>query len=853
MSKPRQTAKDNGAAFFKAANKGEIPKLKALLDAGQKVDARDGTGKTALMRAAERGHIETVRILLASGADASASVSDRDSIWFGCNALIFAAQSGNTELVELLINAGALPRDAATDGNTPLSFAIERQSPRMVEALLKAGAPLTDDTLVTSVWNANAEVSQLLIAAGAKVNASDDLGQSVLHRAAEKGHLEIMRALVRAKAKLNQKANGSTPLLVAIQNGHAECALELIQAGADLSVIGLSRRDALMNAAATGQAEVVRALLKTGANPNTKDKEGKTALMLANEKEQVAVIELLRGSGGDESGYRVQEYIRAAMKGDVKSVREFLETGVDVNAAYSNGAKALISAVRNGHTEVVALLLEWGAKASTTSAAKAWGTEFHADALALAAEGGHLDIVRLLIKARADVKKSRMFGVSALNAAAMGGHAEVIRELLSAGCPTKGSDALEALNRTVRRKKEDAALVLVEAGVKPRGKEAANLLVSAAEKGMARLVKALLAAGVDPKLRNEYDEAALQAAKAGGHKAIVALLEKAKSPQASPGMELVEAAERGDLKTVHRLILEGVDLEARDAKGATALIRASANGHLAVMKVLISAGANPNASTQFAKRDKKKWFHHMDLTSESPLSSAVSARRLPAVEMLLDAGADIRQTECGHIACMILQEGTKEGAALVERLLDAGMEPDARWPEINVSALEIAAQEGFTNLVEKLIRAGARLRRPIERDRAIIDAIEKERAEVARMLIEHAVAPHVKGPITAEALVTAAAAGLNEIVRLLLEQGVKVDRRIDTSFEGEGSVEGVTALMAAARHGRISTVEILLSAGANPNTEDAVRRTAVDWAQDNKSKNVAQRIRRLLEAAGAKE
>lgn len=103
---------------------------------------------------------------------------------------------------------------------------------------------------------------------------------------------------------------------------------------------------------------------------------------------------------------------------------------------------------------------------------------------------------------------------------------------------------------------------------------------------------------------------------------------------------------------------------------------------------------------------------------------------------------------------------------MVERLLDAGMEPDPQWPVINVSALEIAAQEGFARLVEKLIRAGARLKTPLERDQATLDAIQQERVDVARMLIEHAVAPHVKGPITAEALVTATAAGLDEIVRL---------------------------------------------------------------------------------------
>lgn len=855
MSKARQSSNASGAIFFKAAAKGDAAKLKSLLNAAQKVDARDESGKTALMRAAEHGHLDAVRVLIAGGADAKAVVPDRDSLWHGCNALIFAAQGGNADVAELILKGGASPNCSASDGNTPLSLAVEGKSPRMVEALLKAGAQPTDAILVAAVWAGEVEMALMLIRAGANPNARDDLGQSALHRAAEMGELEIVRALIQARAKRDLKANGTTPLLIAIQNGHEACAIELIRGGADLTpttAAGLLRRNALMLASSTGRVEVVRALLKAGADPEAKDKEGKTALMLANEKEHVAVVEVLRGCGADQSGFAVQEYLRAAMRGDVARVREYLDLGMDVNAVYANGAKALISAIRNGHIEVVRLLLERGAKAMTTSTAKAWGTAFHADALSLAAEGGHLEMVRLLIKAGADAKKSRMFGQSALEAAARNGHAEVIRELIRAGASIRTSDALEALEGAVRNRKQDAAFALLTAGMKPRGREGANLLVSAAEKGMVRVVKALLAAGVDPKQRNEFDEAALQVAKAGGHKEIVAVLEKARSPQASPGLQLVEAAEEGDVRTVHRLILEGVDIESRDAKGATALIRASANGHLAAMSALLKAGANPNAATRTVKRDSKQLFHHMELTSETPLSCAVSARCLRAVEMLLAAGADIRKTECGHLACMILQEGEAEGASFVERLLEAGLNPDSRWPVINVSALEIAAQEAFTSLVEKLIRAGARLTSALERDRAVLDGVQRGRWNIVRMLVEQGTAPQVTAAVTVTALVTSAVAGHDETVRLLLPRVKHIDGRAHVSFEKEGPVDGVTALMAAARHGHASTVEILLNAGANPNVEDATRRTALDWATDHPSKNVAARIGRLLQAAGAR-
>lgn len=634
VKKGSQTAKTDCSAYFKAARKGDVKKLCALIAAGQKVNARDGAGRTALMRVAECGHVEAARALLAAGAEANSSVSDSDSIYFGCNALIFAAQNGNLEVVEMLSKAGASARCEARDGGTPLRFAVEHRSPRMVEILLNGGASLETDILAESIWKSTVEVSLLLIRAGANVNARNDLGQPVLHRAAEKGHVEIVQALIRSKARLNPKSDYCTPLLVAIENGHVACALELIRAGADRAIRGVAGRDALMNAAILGQTEVVRALLLAHADPNARDRDGKTALMLANEKEHSEVVQLLRTRGCDESGYKVQEYIRAAIKGDVERVQHFLQDGVDVNATYQNGAKALISAVLNGHTEVVRLLIRSGVDVSTKSTAKVWGGEFQADALALASEKGHLEIVRVLINAGADVNRSRMFHRDAMDVAAGEGHTDVIRELLSAGFSTRGVRGVEALGRSIRKNKEAAAVALIEGGVKPRGGGAAEMLVTAARNGMALVVRALLDAGVDPKTRNELDETALQVAELEGHRAVTCILQAAGSPQDSPGLELVEAAERGDLRIVHRLILEGADLESRDSKGATALIRASEKGHLAVMKSLIAGGANLNASTPEVKRNSKKWFHHMDLTSQTPLSSAVSARCLPAIELL---------------------------------------------------------------------------------------------------------------------------------------------------------------------------------------------------------------------------
>ena len=399
------------------------------------------------MRAAEQGRVESAKALWAAGANANATVTNRDSIRSGCNALIFAAKSGNAELVELLIGAGASPNCRAADAATPLSLAVEHGSVRMVQALLQAGAPLPTDILLASVWKNFSQITLLLVQFGANVNVCDDLGQCVLHRAAEKGQLETVRALIQAKAKLNQKANRSTPLLVAIQNGHSECALELIRAGADLSITDVFQRDALMSAAYLGQRGVVLALLKAGANKDARDNEDKTALMLANEKEHADIVRSLREARSDEAGYDVQEYIRAAIKGDVKRVRDFLKAGMDVNATYQNGAKALICAIQHGQTEVVRLLIDWGVDVSTDAGARLGDIPLETDALAVAADKGHLEIVRLLLKAGANVNKSRMVNMNVLTVAAREGHTDVLRELLNAGYSSKKGGALDALAR----------------------------------------------------------------------------------------------------------------------------------------------------------------------------------------------------------------------------------------------------------------------------------------------------------------------------------------------------------------------------------------------------------------------
>jgi ankyrin repeat protein len=207
---------------------------------------------------------------------------------------------------------------------------------------------------------------------------------------------------------------------------------------------------------------------------------------------------------------RVEKFIRAALAGNVKRVRQLLDAGVNVNAFFKGG-NALIFASKNGHARVVRLLLDRGADPSTkTRTGKYAGNSLPLHALALAAEHGHLEIVRMLIRAGAEVNNSITFDRDALCAAATGGHTEVVRELLAAGHQIDDGVGLTALRSAVFwNRGQGAALLLIQAGVKLDGEDGANVLQTAAGNRMVRTVKALLDAGVDPTLKNHLGRSAL--------------------------------------------------------------------------------------------------------------------------------------------------------------------------------------------------------------------------------------------------------------------------------------------------------------------------------------------------------
>lgn len=131
--------------LFEAVERGDHDALQAAIAAADFVDVEDEGYRTPLMHAASRGDAEAVRLLLAAGADATATVgSQRRANWSWAmteeTALHAAAAAGHVSVIGLLLAAGAGVDAANIDGGTPLHSAVWGAEPDAVRALLAAGA-----------------------------------------------------------------------------------------------------------------------------------------------------------------------------------------------------------------------------------------------------------------------------------------------------------------------------------------------------------------------------------------------------------------------------------------------------------------------------------------------------------------------------------------------------------------------------------------------------------------------------------------------------------------------------------------------------------------------------------------
>ena len=359
--------------LMSCARSGEATGVRALLGRGASVNARESAhNQTALMWAAAQAHPQVVQALIARGADVRARSREytqtvtsevtqragREELNYtvprgGMTALLFAARSGDAESVRLLIAAGADVNEALPDGASALVVAAHSGHREAAMALLEKGANPNANAvgytaLHAAVLRSDVELVKSLLARGADLNAPITKGTPVRRNSqdyelpktligatpyalgAKFLEPDIMRALAAAGADTRRPMNdGATPLMAASGMGIAapaqdekrgtdrrglaivdggivepesrvlETVTMALTLGSDLEAVNASGETALHIAAAQGYETVVRALVERGANLNARNARGQTPLgaLVARKATRPAMIELLRELG----------------------------------------------------------------------------------------------------------------------------------------------------------------------------------------------------------------------------------------------------------------------------------------------------------------------------------------------------------------------------------------------------------------------------------------------------------------------------------------------------------------------------------------------------------------------------
>jgi ankyrin repeat protein len=343
---PNSSLLNGETVLMNCSRTGDSASVKALIGAGAKVNAREPEhDQTALMWAAAEKHAEAVQVLLNAGADVRARSRSyeqtvtsevtqrlgREALNYtvirgGSTPLLFAVRSGDVESVRLLLAAGADVNDVLPDGTSALVLAAQSgNGPAASLLLAKGAAPDADGigytALHAAVLRSDLSLVKDLLAHGANPNIqmtkgtplrrnSQDfnlpatlIGATPFWLAAKFVEPEIMRALLAGGADRTMTIKDGTTSLMAAAGLKEPAArdadrrgLALIDGGklpaesviseavtaalqaVDVNATNHNGDTAIHGAAAMGYDGVIKLLAENGANLNIKNSRGDTPL-----------------------------------------------------------------------------------------------------------------------------------------------------------------------------------------------------------------------------------------------------------------------------------------------------------------------------------------------------------------------------------------------------------------------------------------------------------------------------------------------------------------------------------------------------------------------------------------------
>jgi ankyrin repeat protein len=408
-----------------------------------------------------------------------------------------------------------------------------------------------DTRLIDAVKRQDKALIRTLLREKVDPNAPQPDGATALQWAANRNDLDVAGLLIKSGAKVDDANDyGVTPLSLACENGSPAMVDLLLKAGANPNLALPSGETPLMTASRTGSLPAVTLLLDSGANVNAVEPvAGQSALLWALSEQHYPIVQALVGHGADvtlksKSGFT--PLMMAARFNSLEATTLLLAKGASVNDVADDGVSVLMVAVLRGHSPLAMYLLDHGAdpnvdKAGYTAlhwAVGRWESSMTHD---------YPDTTEAEWRYLGGVPTEKVALVKALIA-----HGADVNARLTKNPPRYGIDLFHMMPLP---------------GATP--------FFLAALSAEAEVMRVLAANGADPRITNNDGTTPLMVAAGLGR---------------TPGDSLI--TDEDSIEPVKVCLQLGIDINAANSSGETALHGTAYYGNPKVAQLLVDSGAN---------------------------------------------------------------------------------------------------------------------------------------------------------------------------------------------------------------------------------------------------------------------
>ena len=627
----------------------------------------------------------------------------------------------------------------------------------------------------------------------------------------------------------------ATPLHAALAQDNLEIAAVLLNHDADVDALDRhNSRGALHIASKEGHCDNVRFLLERHPDVNMEDRDGLTPLELASYTGELEVVGILLKHGAtasvdprEKQGQPPLSMALALRNGHQDVVKLLIQSGAPVESCQTDGWtwSSLFDAAVYGHLEIVRLLIKSGAAVDYC----------HSDGwtpLYVASRYGYQDVVQLLIQSGAAVKSRENNGCNPLFGASTYGYLDVVQLLIQSGAAvnSRENNGCTPLFGASEFGYLDIVLFLIQSGaaVDSRDDNGRTPLFGASMYGHLDIVRLLIKSGAAVDSRQNNGWTPLMLASRNGRVDIAQELlyqnadANAQNPDLWTSLHLASAC--GHLNIAKFLIQYRAEIDKKTNDGETALNEASRHGHLEIVRVLLENGSNPNSQ---------------DVTGWTPLHDAAHRGYLEIVKLLLEFGAnlDLRNHDDETpsdvasangkwdltkflVECVVVYSSNDPSV-----LSEGGSVSRSQClpPDIVPPSLDDEDHEAYEQVVSPPDIGNISLQK------ACIEGYP----DVIQSLIDRGVDVNERGDTHETPLAVASGSGNLEATKILIKNGADVNSR---------DKYGWTPLHHASQHGHFETVRLLLNEGADVNSKEQEDWSALHLASANNHIESAQRL-----------